>query len=66
MKREDAYRIVQQSAMEVWQNGREFKDMLLAEPAVRDVLGVDGIEALFDLNRSIRNVDVIFARAGLS
>jgi adenylosuccinate lyase len=66
MKREDAYRIVQQSAMEVWQNGREFKDMLLADPAVRDVLGVDGIEALFDLNRSIRNVDVIFARAGLS
>ena len=66
MKREDAYRIVQNSAMEVWQNGREFKDMLLAEPAVRDVLGVDGIEALFDLNRSIRNVDTIFARAGLS
>jgi adenylosuccinate lyase len=66
MKREDAYRIVQRSAMEVWQNGREFKEMLLAEPAVRDVLGVDGIEALFDLNKSIRNVDVIFARAGLS
>jgi adenylosuccinate lyase len=66
MKREDAYRIVQTCAMEVWQSGREFKDLLLAEPAVRDVLGADGVEALFDLNRSIKNVDVIFARAGLA
>jgi adenylosuccinate lyase len=66
MKREDAYRIVQTCAMDVWQSGKEFKDLLLAEPAVRDVLGVDGVEALFDLNKSIKNVDVIFARAGLA
>ncbi|MBK7258147.1 MAG: adenylosuccinate lyase [Ignavibacteriae bacterium] len=66
MKREDAYRIVQTCAMDVWQSGKEFKDLLLAEPAVRDVLGVEGVEALFDLNKSIKNVDVIFARAGLA
>jgi adenylosuccinate lyase len=65
MKREDAYRIVQTCAMDVWQSGKEFKDLLLAEPAVRDTLGAEQIEALFDLNRSIKNVDVIFARAGL-
>ncbi len=66
MKREDAYRIVQTCAMDVWQSGKEFKDLLLAEPAVRDMLGVDGVESLFDLNKSIKNVDVIFARAGLA
>jgi adenylosuccinate lyase len=66
MKREDAYRIVQKCAMDVWQSGNEFKDLLLAEPAVCDTLGAEQIHALFDLNRSIKNVDVIFARAGLA
>ena len=66
MKREDAYRIVQTCAMAVWQSGKEFKDLLLAEPAVRDTLGAEAVEALFDLNKSIKNVDVIFARAGLA
>ena len=66
MKREDAYRIVQQAAMEVWQDGAEFKDRLLAQPAVSEILGAESVEALFDLQRSIQNVETLFARVGLS
>ena len=66
MRREDAYRIVQQTAMEVWQGGGEFKDRLLAQPEVREVLGAEAVEELFDLRKSIHNVDLLFARAGLS
>jgi adenylosuccinate lyase len=51
--------------MEAWQTGKDFKDLLSANPAVTAVLGAEKIEALFDLRRSIRNVDTIFARVGL-
>jgi len=66
MRREDAYRIVQQAAMESWRDGGEFKDRLLAHPEVNEVLGAETVEGLFDLGKSIRNVDVLFARVGLS
>jgi adenylosuccinate lyase len=65
MKREDAYRIVQSSAMEVWQTGKEFRALLAADPAVTAVLNVAQLDALFDLQKSIRNVDYIFERVGL-
>jgi adenylosuccinate lyase len=66
MKREDAYRMVQAAAMEVWRSGREFKDLLLAEPAIASTLGPGGVDQLFDLTRSIRHVEYIFGRVGLS
>lgn len=66
MKREDAYRVVQRAAMQVWEQGKEFKDLLAAEPEVVGVLGAEGLDVLFDLGKSIRHVDLIFARTGLS
>ncbi len=65
MKREDAYRVVQAAAMEVWQTGKDFKELLLANSEVMRVLNRQEIEALFDLKKSIRNVDYIFERVGL-
>lgn len=66
MKREDAYRIVQERAMEVWQSGKNFKDLLLETPEVVSVIGKEGLEELFDLQKSITNVDYIFTRVGLA
>ncbi len=66
MKREDAYRIVQLAAMEVWESGAEFKERLLAEPAVGEILGAETVEGMFDLQKSIKYINVLFARAGLS
>lgn len=65
MKREDAYRIVQTAAMEVWHSGKNFKDVLLADQDIVRVLGRETIGELFDLKKSIKNVDYIFHRAGL-
>ena len=65
MQREDAYRIVQGAAMQVWESGREFKELLLATPDVVSTLGRGEVEALFDLSRSTRHVDYIFTRVGL-
>jgi adenylosuccinate lyase len=66
MKREDAYRTVQSCAMEVWQSGKEFRALLGADPAVSAVLNAAQLDALFDLQKSIRNVDYIFERVGLA
>ncbi len=66
MQREDAYRIVQGAAMQVWESGKEFKELLLATPEVMSALGRGEVEALFDLGRSTRHVDYIFRRVGLA
>jgi adenylosuccinate lyase len=66
MKREDAYRVVQAASMEAWATGREFKDLLRTHPEVTNVLPSSELDALFDLQKSVRHVDYIFERAGLS
>lgn len=65
MSREDAYRIVQSSAMEVWASGRDFKELLKSNEDVSGRLTAGEIDELFDLNKSIRNVGYIFDRVGL-
>lgn len=65
LKREDAYRIVQRNAMQTWENGTPFRDLLVKDKDVISVLNEQEIDALFDLDRSIRHVDTIFKRTGI-
>ena len=65
MKREDAYRLVQTAAMEVWRSGNDFRATLEAVPEVSGLLSAGELVGIFDLDKSIRNVDEIFQRAGL-
>jgi len=66
MQREDAYRIVQSAAMEVWQTGKDFRELLLANQDVVRVLGRDALEEMFDVTKSLHNVEYIFTRVGLA
>ncbi len=65
MKREDAYRVVQGIAMEVWRTGKDFRGLLGADPDVARRCSAADLDALFDLQNSLRNVEFIFRRAGL-
>ena len=65
MKREDAYRIVQSAAMEVWQGVMTFEEKLLSVPEVAKAFTKKEMAEIFDLGKSIRNVDYIFGRVGL-
>ena len=65
MKREDAYRLVQTAAMEVWRSGKDFRATLEAVPEVSGLLSAGELVGIFDLDKSIRNVDEIFQRVGL-
>jgi adenylosuccinate lyase len=65
MKREDAYAAVQKYAMEVWQSKKSFKDVLKSDNNITKYLNDKELDELFDLKKSIRNVEYIFKNVGL-
>jgi adenylosuccinate lyase len=64
--REAAYRMVQRNAMRAWEEGEDFKSLLLQDAEVRAVLTDAQIESCFDLGYHLRHVGEIFRRVGLA
>jgi adenylosuccinate lyase len=62
MSREDAYRVVQDKAMQVWAGDGDFPALLKADPEVTALLAGDALAACFDLGYHLKHVDDIFAR----
>ncbi|MGB5556701.1 MAG: adenylosuccinate lyase, partial [Paracoccaceae bacterium] len=62
VSREEAYRLVQRNAMKVWEQGKDFRTELLADPEVTAALTPAEIEEKFDLAYHTKHVDTIFAR----
>jgi adenylosuccinate lyase len=62
MRREDAYKIVQEHAMEAWKTEGDFRARVASDPAVRAVLTDKDIGEVFRLERYLGHVDAIFAR----
>ncbi len=63
LMREEAYAIVQEKAMQVWQReDLNFKDLLLQDERVTSKLSPTEIENLFNVNNYIKYVDFIFNR----
>jgi adenylosuccinate lyase len=62
MAREDAYRLVQRHAMQVWQGKGNFLSLLKGDPQVAKALTPIELDALFDLDYHLAHVDTIFAR----
>ena len=60
--REDSYRLVQRNAMQVWERGANFLDLLKADKDVTAKLSEVQLEALFDMGYHTKHVDTIFAR----
>ena len=64
ISREDAYRIVQRNAMQVWESDGEKRllDLLKADPDVTAKLSNEEIEERFDLDYHFKGIDQIFER----
>jgi adenylosuccinate lyase len=62
VSREQAYEWVQRNAMRSFDERRDFKELLLADPDVAKALPRPIIDEAFDLDAQLRNVDAIFAR----
>jgi adenylosuccinate lyase len=62
VSREQAYEWVQRNAMRSFYEQRDFKQLLLQDPDLTQVLTLADIERAFDLNDQMRNVDAVFDR----
>jgi adenylosuccinate lyase len=62
VSREQAYEWVQRNAMRAFDERRDFRALLLADPDVMKVLSARDIDRAFDLDEQLRFVDVIFER----
>ncbi|MDP6067256.1 MAG: adenylosuccinate lyase [Alphaproteobacteria bacterium] len=60
--REEAYLIVQENALRVWQEGADFQTLLEADERVGKSLPAADLAALFDLGYHTAQVDTIFRR----
>jgi len=61
--REQAYLWVQRNAMRSFEEGRDFRGLLLDDADVRSVLTREEIDRAFDLQHQLRHVDDIIDRA---
>jgi adenylosuccinate lyase len=59
LPRDEAYRLVQHHAMTAWDEDRDFRELVAADPAV--VERID-LAAVFDLEATVRHVDTVFTR----
>lgn len=63
LTRENAYKLVQTAAMNVWEDkDKNLKDELLSSDEVKNYFSADELNDLFDAKKMLKNVDVIFKR----
>jgi len=65
LTREQAYQIIQQCAMQVWQETSDFRDVLYRDRKVRKYLKPSDIDSCFNIKYYTRHRDYIFKRVGL-
>ena len=65
MTREKAYEVVQRNAMLTWADAKTFREFLLEDAAVMNVLTRREVDDLFDLAVHMREVDNTFRKVGI-
>lgn len=62
LARELAYELVQRNAMRVWDEGKDFQELVQADEDIQLKLSDAEIERVFSLDTYLRNVDEVFQR----
>ena len=62
MTREESYAAVQRNAMPVWLEGKDFRNLLKADNAIKKYLNHNEIDELFDMSFHMKHIDTIFSR----
>ena len=60
--RETAYEWVQRNAMKCWDEGADFRELVSADKDIAAHLSREQIDAVFSLEKYLKNVDEVFAR----
>lgn len=62
MSREDSYKAVQRNAMQVWEKGGNYLDLLSNDADIAKHIGRDKLEPMFDMTYHTKHVDTVFKR----
>lgn len=62
---EHAYALVQRNAARVWDEGLNFRELVVSDAEITAVLKPSDIEACFDLSKHLARIDDIFRKAGV-
>jgi adenylosuccinate lyase len=65
IKREEAYKIVQEQAMRVWKEEKDFKTLLSSCEEVMKVISKKELDELFDPKKSLKQINYIFKQVGI-
>ncbi len=65
LSREAAYDLVQGYALQAWESGQRFRDLLKADPIITEKLGYQKFEECFNPVYYLERVDYIYHRLGL-
>ena len=66
LTREEAYKMVQDNAMEAWRGKKSFPALLLMDKRITNYLTEDELKSLFDYDYYLKYVDAVFERLGLT
>ncbi len=62
ISRENAYVYTQRNAMKVWDEGGDYKDLVMKDADIAAKLSPEDIERVFDVKHYLRNVEKVFER----
>jgi adenylosuccinate lyase len=62
MSRDDAYHLIQRNSLKAWDEKKDLKSLVLADPDIRGVLTPEEIEKSFSLDPYLEKIDYIFER----
>ena len=62
VSREDAYAWTQRNAMKVWDDGGDYKALVMKDADISSRLSPDEIARVFDTGHYLRSVDKVFQR----
>ncbi len=60
LKRQQAYKIVQESAMETWNNNKNFSEVLQKNKELNKILNSKDIKKIIKDDNELKNIDLIF------
>ncbi|MCH8326210.1 MAG: adenylosuccinate lyase [Bacteroidetes bacterium] len=63
LSREQAYKLVQTAAMDVWQDkNKNLRDELIKSEEIKKYISIDEMDNIFNNKNMLKNIDLIFAR----
>jgi adenylosuccinate lyase len=66
VSRENAYAMVQRNAMQTWEKRTPFLDFLKADAEIMTYFTAQELDEICSLEKSLKNVDAIYARCGVA